>query len=231
MHFNFFSKKSSLTLILFCFVAILKSQAQPTSIRSNENPYKWMFGLSWSIVDDNGHAFTKIFDIPRSYNMEYFPSRIMVDRYLQKKWSLEFSATYNKYKGSKLINGEVGNSGLFICADAHAKYNFLNGKKRFDPYASAGIGGTFRQTQSSPVALTVNLSLGTNYWFSAKWGMQIQGTAKVAALPTFFTSNGNYTHYTVGVVYRTGGKKQSSDFDKRRYPWMNDKKKYKRKNA
>lgn len=219
------------------FVLLMASNvfAQPTSIGHNKNPYKWMFGLSWSVVDDNGKPYTRLLDVVGSYNFEYYPSRITVDRYLKKGWSLELAFAYNMYKGSKLINGVVGVSGIFLSTDIHAKYSFykfMSGRKRLEPYLSIGLGGTYRTTQNPTITPTVNLALGANYWFNQNWGAQIQTNGKVGVLPAFYTSSSNYIQHTIGVVYRMDERKKNrSDFDKRRYPWAHDKKKYKRKNT
>jgi hypothetical protein len=224
--------RNKILVILISVMMITEAIAQPSSIDKNKDPYKWMFGASWSFVDDNGKVYTKLFDLPGSFNFEYYPSRISFDRYLRYGWSLEFSAAYNKYRSSKLINSETGKSGIFLCGDVQMKYSFyrfMKGARRFEPYLSSGLGVTMRTSEDVKISPSFNMSFGANYWFTPNWGMQLQTTGKLALVPFF--SESNYLQHTVGVVYRTGARKTRSDFDKRRYPWAHDKTKFKRRNS
>lgn len=208
--------------------------AQPASLTKKQNPYKWMFGLGWNVVDDNGEAFTKLFDYEGSWNYLYYPSRISVDRYLRKNWSWEAMAAYNEYTDSKLINDTTGLEGMFISGDFHIKYSFskMIGINWFDPYISSGLGFTYREVRSDAITPTVNVAFGANFWFSKRWGMQIQTIGKLGLVEDIYDSNTDYLQHTIGVVYRKGPSKgKNRPNNKKQYKWTNDKQKFKRKNT
>ena len=225
----------SIVILFFTILSISFGIAQPTALQTKKNPYKWMFGLSWSVIDDNGYQFTKLFDLPGSWNYEYFPTRLSVDRFMRKGWSFESTFTYNKYYSNKIINGQTGRSGLFLNLDAGVRYSFRNvlrGSKRFEPYVSMGIGGTYRTVADVPINMSINTNLGMNYWFSRKWGAQIQTSGKISLLPELYQTPSNYMQHTLGVVYRIDPKKRSKNtFDKRKYPWAHDRRRFNRKNT
>ena len=64
----------TIVLLIPCFIF---SQGYKTF--QNANPYKMMFGLGWSIWDDDG-APGDLFNV-ESMQAEVFPSRLMFDYY------------------------------------------------------------------------------------------------------------------------------------------------------
>lgn len=222
-------------LFLILFLAnFFSAMAQPAAMTTKKNPYRWMFGLSWSFIDDNGEAFTKLFDVGGSYNFEYFPTKIMVDRYFRKGWSMEGLITYNKFYSNKQINDSTGLEGLLFSGDLHVKYSFnryFTGAKWFDPYISMGLGVTYRDVREQPITPTVNTTFGANFWFSRKWGAQIQTTGKLGLTADIYTGDSDYLQHSIGVVYRFTPKKRSSNnfSSKRQHKWTNEKTRYNRK--
>ncbi len=222
------------TTITILFFVVLNSYAQPSSINRKKNPYSWMFGLSWNVVDDNGDAFSNLFDVKGSWNYLLYPSRISIDKYLKKGWSLEGMVAYNKYTAGKLINDTTGLSGIFVSGDFHAKYSFyrfMSSRKLLDPYISFGLGATYRQVMSSPITPTFNIALGANFWFSKSWGFQIQTMGKLGLVSDIYTSNTDYLQHTVGIVYRKQPKRKHSRNNKKRYGWTKETTKYKKRNS
>lgn len=229
---NNISKFQFTLLALFCFIGFAHSQ--PSSIDRKKDPYSWMFGVSWNVVDDNGQAFTKLFDYKDSWNYLYYPSRITVDKYIRRGWSMEGMAAYNYYSSSKLINDTTGLSGRFFSVDFHMKYSFYRffaPAKWFDPYFSFGLGVTYRQVMDPPITPTVNLALGANFWFSKSWGMQVQTMGKLGIVPDIYVSKTDYLQHTVGVVYRRSPKMKHSKNNKKRHKWIHEKQRFKRKNT
>ncbi|MES2800737.1 MAG: hypothetical protein V4638_12020 [Bacteroidota bacterium] len=223
-------------LLLITFLLIgLNASAQPQSMRTKAHPYRWMFGLSWSVLDDNGEKFTKLFDFPTSYNFEYFPSRFFVDRYFNYGWSMEGALTFNRFDAKRQVNDTTGVTGFLANLDVNAKFSFnryFRNAKWFDPYVSMGIGGTFRtDSTAGPFTPNVNIGLGMNFWFGQKrhWGIQLQTCGKLAVWEGIPNNKANYIQYSIGAVYRFTPKKSSrSNFDKRRNKWINKKQKYNR---
>jgi len=222
-----------ISLFIICSFFGMSLMAQPASLTKKKNPYKWMFGISWNVIDDNGDAYSRLLDYEDSWNYLYYPSRISVDRYLRKGWSWEAMAAYNEYTASKIINDSTGLEGMFISADFHVKYSFAKmfGNKWFDPYISAGLGVTYREVMDNPITPTVNVAFGANFWFSRRWGMQIQTIGKLGIVEDIYDSNTDYLQHTIGVVYRKDASKRRQNTHKKRYKWTDDKQKFKRKNT
>ena len=221
-------------LFLLTFVIILSNSfAQPYKTIKAQKPYKWMAGISWSAIDDDGRPFTGLFDVP-NWNYEFYPTRLSLDRYFKKGWSAEAVATYTKYLPGKLINGSTSTSGIFFAFDVNGKYSFYQyyapNMRWFEPYFTFGAGYTFR---SAPIVSAhvpnINLGFGMNFWISQSIGVQFHSNAKFGMFPKIWNTNTNYLQHSAGIVYRWGENKKhkNGDFDKKRYPWSHKKPKYK----
>lgn len=224
------------TLLFICtFVISIHSYAQPAALRTKAHPYRWMLGVSWSVIDDNGEKFSKLFDIPGSFNYEYFPSRVMVDRYFRYGWSIEFAGSFNRFSPKVQVNDTSGVTGFLAGLDINAKFSFnryLRNAKWLDPYVCMGIGGSYRTDfTAGPFTPNVNVALGLNFWFGRKrnWGAQLQGCGKLAVWEGIPNNHANYVQYNIGVLYRFTPKKSNpNNFNKRQNKWINKKQKYKK---
>jgi hypothetical protein len=95
-----------------------------------------------------------------------------------------------------------------------------------------GLGVTYRDMREVPVTPTFNTSFGANFWFARKWGAQVQASGKLALVSDIYTSNADYTNYTVGIVYRIDPKRRSSNhFSKRQHKWTQEKQRFKRRSS
>lgn len=221
------------TLILFLTFTISLAYSQPYKTIKAQKPYKWMVGVSWSVIDDDGRPFSGLFDIANSWNYMYYPTQISVDRYLKNGWSLEASATYTQYPSSHLINGVTGLSSTFLNVDVNGKYSFYNHlslKMRwFEPYFTFGLGYTYRNNANAdPHVPTVNLGYGMNFWVHKNVGIRLHSQAKFGVFPNVWATSSNYLQHSAGFVFRWNERKKSrGDFDKRRYKWMHGKERYK----
>lgn len=213
---------SSSFILVFAWAAV----AQPAAMERKKNPYKWMISADWSAIDDNGEPFTKLFDLPGSWNYEYFPSRLMVDRFYYKAWSFEGTATYNRYYSNKQINGAIGLSGSFFALNFGLKHSFrryFRGANWFDPYISMGLGATYRTVRTVPLNAQLYTTFGANFWLSKKWGLQLQTTGNLAIVPDIYTTDADYLQHALGVVYRFDPKKRSKNtFSNRKYKWVHE---------
>lgn len=194
-----------------------------------------MFGVHWLVIEDDGNPFGGMINVPRSWNLLPYPSRITVDRYLKKGFSLELDAAYMQYYPGKQINGLNGVSAVHFNADIHAKYSpyvtYAPRVKWLEPYFMLGVSYTFRSATTTAHAPTFNGGGGVNFWIDKNWGIQLSTQAKFGLFPRFFIST-NYLQYNAGVVYRTSWERpRRSPNDKKRYPWTKDKQKYKPKNG
>ena len=67
-------------------------------VKGNALKQKWIFGLGWNVVDDNGLAYNKYFDVSGTWNYLYYPTRISVQKNSNKRIITEGIFNYNKYK-------------------------------------------------------------------------------------------------------------------------------------
>lgn len=202
--------------------------AQPY-VLGNRKPYSWMIGVSWTAVEDDGRGLCQPFDVVQSWNYEYFPTRIFVDKYFKYGLSAEFSGAFVNYRAGKLINDSINRSGVFLALDLNCKYSFypLITPRWLDPYVSLGIGMTQRTAMPGITSLTGNVGLGVNLFFYRGLGFQLQTSGKLA-LTGGAASGGNYVQYQAGLVYKfDSGARGRENFNKRRYKWINKKQKYK----
>lgn len=193
-----------------------------------------MFGVSWSVVNNNEEKLPNLFDVKGSWNYLLFPSRISIDKYIRKGWSLEGMVAYNQYSQNKIINDTTGLSGFFVSGDFHVKYSlnrFMTYAKWFDPYCSAGIGFSHHSPLERTLTPTANLALGINFLFTKRWGIQVQALGKLALVSDIYVSKMDYFQYTAGVVYRKQQAKRRARHTKKRYGWIHERKRFKRKNS
>ena len=218
-------------LVLLCSLTGFLSFAQPYSWMGKPKPYKIMVGAGLAAIDDDGRPFCQPFDVNQSWNYLPYPTRIVVDTYLKKGMSLDFSGTYMQYSASKLINGSVGKSGLFIAVDASLKYSFydLIGTNWFDPYVSLGFGGTHRDTYDPVFNFNADAAAGFNFWLFRGFGIQLQTAGKFGINSDFYATDANYLQHTFSLMYRFSVEKRSeSEFShKPRYKAYRKKYKYK----
>lgn len=207
------------------------ANAQPYKTIKEAKPYKWMFGIHWSIVEDDGDPFGNIFNAATSWNLRPYPSKITVDRYIRYGWSMEAAATYGQYVPRKFVNGETELSGFLGAFDIHAKWSFYNlyapSTRWFEPYITFGAGYIYRSVSSPTHTPTANVGGGVNFWLMESLGIQLASSAKFGILPKFW-SPGNYLHHSFGIVYRTPDQKgHRNENDKKRYPWTKKNKRFK----
>jgi hypothetical protein len=220
---------------LSAFLISFGAQAQPYKTIKTYKPYKWMIGLHWTAIDDDGSGIKNSFDVNNAWNLKPFPTRFTLDRYFIYGWSAEMAMSFAQYSSDNLVNGSTGISGINLSIDFNGKYSFYNlyaPKARwFDPYLFAGIGFTYRTGTADPYVPTVNLGGGINFWIVNQFGIRISSNAKFGVFPKIWNTNNNYLQHNVGLVFRTpDNPKHKNPNDKKRHKWTNKQpKKLKRK--
>ena len=201
---------------LFLLAIVEQSSAQMTW-KEHMNILKkshWVFGIGWNVVDDDGKAFKKIFDVKNSWNIPAYPSSIRVEKYYMKGMSFVLKADFNQYKSVKLINSDVplNLSSSFFSTDLALKYNLcalfdINTKlfhfeqDVFDIYTAGGFGYTYRNTPRVGSVGTFNLGFGMNSWIYEGFGINIEAMSKFGLTSPFFSTPSNYLQYNIGIVY------------------------------
>lgn len=215
------------TLFIFLFLPVFTfGQAYKTV--NNANPYKLMFGMGWSIWDNDGNpGDIAAFD---QMHAEVFPSRLMADYYFYKGWSAELALGFVRYKGTRMVNDQANVKGFGFSTDANLKYSFysLLGKGLLDPYIMMGVGGTMHRcndTLAPSFFPNLNVGAGINFWFNNAFGIQLQSTGKIGLTSDFF-GKADYLQHSIGVVVRleTVGGSKEGEFKKEKLK-LNTKKK------
>ncbi len=191
-------------------------------------PYKWMIGIGWNVVDDDGRAFSYMLDVKNSWNYLYYPTTLSVDRYLKRGFSVEFVGAYNKYGANKCVNGQMNRPGTFVSLDLQGKYSFsemLSESKWFDPYVCIGLGITYRDNYATQIVPTTNLALGANFWYKNA-GLRLQTSGKLGLSGAIWTSDADYVHHSISLLYRFGSKSKRNEFSKPKHKWIHQKERY-----
>jgi OOP family OmpA-OmpF porin len=174
----------------------------------------WIIGIHGAVSDDDGEAFTNLFNVSDSWNFMPYPTRVTVEKKLNNAWRVEAAVTYMQYKAGKVINDNpIRGTQTFFAGDINAKYdlNDLIGETSvFDPYTVTGLGFTHRSAIPTKNTPTVNLGLGFNVWIYKNFGICLQSTAKFKII----SSSSNYLLHSAGIVYRIGAKSNDGDFSK-----------------
>jgi len=192
------------SLFFLLLVMPLVAIGQGYKTRNNANPYKYMFGMGWSIWDNDGNpGAVGAFD---QMQAEVFPSRLFADYYFYKGWSGEAALSFVRYKGKRYVNEQLNVKGSMFAFDANLKYSFygLLGKGLIDPYIIAGLGASIQNsndTMAPSFYPTLNLGAGINFWINNAIGIQLQSTGKIGLTSDFFGS-ADYLQHSIGVVVR-----------------------------
>jgi hypothetical protein len=229
-------------LTAFAAFYFMVAYAQPHKALNYSNPYKSIYGLSWSIINDNEDSLAYLFDVKRCWNGFILPSRISYDKYIGYGWSFEGSLSYNKYKPGKLVNdtATVGGTCLALDANMHLNLNRYGRGQTFDPFLVGGLGFTYRSKKppgaekaiEKKYTPTLNLAIGTNVWVTDKIGIQLQMLGKLSLAKEFIKTKNNYVQYTVGIVYKQTKKFKSQSFRFKKHWWtMKPRKRNKKKKS
>ena len=230
---------NKLSLHIFALIILGFSNvalAQPYKTIQGYKPYKWMFGIHWNVVEDDGSKFSGLFDTKNAWNMMVLPTKFTADKYFDYGWSLEMAAAYNRFEDSKTINDTTRLTSHFLSFDINGKYSLYpsyNPRARWiDPYFTFGIGYTYRDNANvSAHSPSVNLGGGLNFWIK-NWGLQFASQAKLNVWPGIWDANNHesYLHHSVGVVYRTTAPVHTNGyFGKKKYGWAKKNQRYKKK--
>ncbi|AOW21201.1 outer membrane beta-barrel protein [Urechidicola croceus] len=165
---------SKITISLLLFITINQN------LFSQDENDKWILGIGMNAVDfyptnepdigNDGGLFNGITNAKDHWNVS-IPT-LSVTRYLKNKFSADASISISKL--TKIGDIEVDELSYFGI-DGSIQYRFLEISNKLVPYVYAGGGYTWVDSKGSG---TVNLGLGTNYWFTDKFGARVQAGYK-----------------------------------------------------
>ncbi|MGM0478307.1 MAG: hypothetical protein ACQERC_03715 [Bacteroidota bacterium] len=188
----------------------------------DQKPYKFMFGLAWNAIDDDGRPFQDLLRFNPRWNMIPAPTTLSMDYYLQDGMSLEGRLNFNRYKESNLVNNAEGRKGLLFNVDFNFKYSFsqLMEQPYVDPFVFLGVGYTKRPEPEFVHMFSPNFGVGFNVMLNEEIGIQMRTAGKFAVHPVIFKHNSNYLHHHFGVVYKMNAMPWNEDFSKKKYHWL-----------
>lgn len=219
------------SIFIFFFLTIFSNEASCQYLKFNPyRPYKWMIGVGWNVVDDDGRSFSHLLDVKNSWNYLPYPTTLSIDRYLAKGLSVDLEASYNVYSAAKCINGARNRPGQFAAIDLYGKYSFykmFEPKKWLDPYVMIGAGVTYREAYPIAIIPTANVGLGLNILVK-NFGIRLQTSCKLGLMGAIYTTDADYVQHSVSLVYRVQGKsKKDNSFSKSKHKWTHKKTKFK----
>ncbi|MBT3740642.1 MAG: OmpA family protein [Polaribacter sp.] len=195
-------------IALFALIATSNVSAQ-----DENNP--WVVGFGMNIVDfyggdDFGDHVKDLFG-SSDWNHVSSISRVSVEKYLEKGFTLQLAGTLNKITFDKVRDDS---DFFYYSIGAAVKYDLNNlvgeTSQWFDPYAY--LGGDYVSANSTQEGM-INLGVGFNTWFSDNLGLNFQTGTKKG-----FSDNVK-THYqtSLGLVVKFGGKDTDGDgvYDKK----------------
>lgn len=204
-----------LTLLLFFLAALSFSHAQSQDSSndsiSNYNTLILKFGAN--LVDSSGerNPFNFISDFDEMAFSNNFNAEL--EYRFSRRFSLAAVLSTNKWKKDKgNIDSEIISEDFeYTAIDLDFKYYFsedLSWIKRVDwleLYLHAGLGG-FIVDKSN---VSFNGGLGSNFWFTDNFGLNLSGTAKWASNHSENRYNTNHFQYSASLTYRF----TDNDFD------------------
>ena len=213
--------KLRLTYILLFLSLIATNVANSQEIKT-QKPYKFMFGLSWNAIDDDGRPFRELLKFRPRWNMFALPTTLSMDYFYKDGMSFEGIMSFNRYKPSNLVNNDLNRSGILFNIDANFKYSFgqLMNQPYADPFVFAGLGYTRRPDPEFNNMFSPNIGIGVNIMLNEYLGIQLRTAGKFAVHPVFFKHDSNYLHHHFGVVYKMDAMPWNEDFSKKKYHWL-----------
>jgi len=179
------------TILLFTVLITNQLNAQGST-------KSWAIGVGLTAIDDDGRDVKSPKNMFNGFNMLPFPSSINFEYYFNKNVSLELCESISSYNIGEMVDGYRTTKNIFFMSiDMNAKYHFTNLFKKhswFDPYLSAGLGGTLRTKFFVP---TLHPGGGVNFWITDRFAANLQSFAKFS-----LSSNGSkYFQHSLGVKF------------------------------
>lgn len=200
---KFYPHKTAISIVILLLLTIQHSYSQ-------DQDNKWVVGIGMNAIDfyptnesssatgNNGGFFSGITNAKDHWNV--FLPTINISRHIKNKFSADASLSINKI--SKVGDFAVDNLS-YLAVDIAAQYDILDSSKKLRPYVSAGTGYTWVDSKGWG---TINVGLGSNYWFNDRLGAKINamykhsGEDKVNKLLSHF-------QYSLSVILKLDGRK------------------------
>jgi len=195
-------------MALFMLTAISNISAQ-----DKNNPWVVGFGVNavdFRVLNDDLDVILKDYFNGSIEDLNIIPSisRISVDRYIDKGFSVQLAGSLNKIeKGSGYVDGDSKIDELYYSIDAIGKYDLNNAfgdTSWFDPYVF--LGGGYQSVDSDGDFVAIG-GLGFNTWFNDNLGLNFQSGYK----NKFNSARRDVFQHSVGLVVKFGGTDTDGD--------------------
>lgn len=205
----------NVTSILFFLIGMYTNTIQSQHRHSTDN--KNIITVGINIIDDSYTSKHQSFN-REEWNITKYPSYFSYNRAISDKISIEGAFSFNKYKISKLVDGNyIKENKDYAAMDLSLKYNFLNGLNtnsnflaNFSPFIMAGLGTTSKGNQQYA---NINYGAGFYYWFNSSDNCNCSiKSSSLGTLGLIFQTMGkssfdnkqygNYIQHSMGIAYR-----------------------------
>ena len=179
-----------------------------SNINAQDENNPWAVSIGANVVDfyQPVNISDQLDDLFGSKDWNILPSisRISVEKYLEKGFSLQFSGSMNKVTTHNSLDDS---NFLYLSIDGIVKYdlnNLVGDTSCFDPYVY--FGGAYSSIESVTYGL-LNVGVGFNTWFSENLGLNFQTGPKFG----FTGKETRHFQSSLGLVIRFGGTDTDGD--------------------
>ncbi len=186
-----------------------------TSVQAQDENNPWQVSFGMHAVDQEADTNTKItefFDVDDNWNISSPFSMFSVSRYLGNNLSFGVGASMNsitKYADAH----EMGRASEYHTVDAMLKYSLgdVFDWGDWEPFVGVGPGWTWMAGENW---MTLNGSVGINYWMNEKWGLTFQADYKEnydSVEDAYLMDEGGSMRWSAGVSVKFGGTDTDGD--------------------
>ena len=202
-----------LVLLLFFIGGFLSTQAQDSTSKKsiNKSNKGFIISLGLNLVDSSGNM--NPFEFLGSFDEMAFSENYNVGLEYRFSNYLSLSAAWssNKWKANKgIIDGSTLTSDIkYSAIDLDLKYylnealgGWFKENTWLDLYVHGGAGSVNTGDHSG---ITLNFGPGVNFWFSDRFGLNLNGTGKWMLNPEKELHKTNHLQYSASLMYRFKG--------------------------
>lgn len=181
-------------ILLFFIGHLLVAEAQFGINRVNPSYTSWKVSLSYNFIENDNQPL-QILALTDSWNALAYPSKINIEKGLNKYFSVHVSGSFNKYRVGKIVEDyPVVNEYYYLSGDLNGKFNLLSvwGFYRwFDPFLLSGISWDLNKGK-------INTGFGFNVWGNKRLGLTLEAIGKWGMTK----EKDKLIQYSAGVTYR-----------------------------
>ena len=176
-----------------------------TSIQAQDENNPWQVSFGMHAVDqeaDTNTSFTEFFNVEDNWNLSAPFSMFSVSRYVGSNLSVGIGMSFNSI--SKYATGyEMPEDSEYHAVDLMLKYSLgdVLDWGAWEPFVGVGPGSTWMADENW---MTLNGSLGINYWMNERWGLTFQTEYK-HSFDDGVMDEGGSMRWSAGVSIKLGG--------------------------